>query len=71
MLNDIEPQELIRWYNRIVGAAYLRQADYKPCIHILDCTKLAVNFHNEKYEGSGVVKNDEDEYERGYKLSLW
>ena len=68
MLNDMQPSELIRWYNRIVGSAYLRQADYKPCIHILDCTKLVVNFDNEKYEGSGVVKNDEDEYERGYKL---
>ena len=68
MLNDIQPQELIRWYNRVAGASYLRQADYKPCIHILDCTKLMVNFDNEKYEGSGVVENDEGEYERGYKL---
>ena len=68
MLNGVEPQELIGWYNRVVGAAYLRQAAYKPCIHILDCTKLVVNFDNENYKGSGVVKNDEDEYERGYKL---
>jgi hypothetical protein len=68
MLNDIQPHELIRWYNRVAGASYLRQADYKPCIHILDCTKLMVNFDNEKYEGSGVVENDEGEYERGYKL---
>ena len=71
MLNGVESPELIDWYNRVVGAAYLRQADYKPCIHILDCTKLVVNFDNENYEGSGVVKaepNDEDEYERGYKL---
>lgn len=68
MLNGVQPQELIGWYNRVVGAAYLRQADYKPCIHILDCTKLIVNFDNGKYEGSGVVENDEGEYERGYKL---
>ena len=68
MLNCVEPLELIRWYNRIVGAAYLRQADYKPCIHILDCTKLLVNFYNTKYQGSGVVENDEGELERGYKL---
>jgi hypothetical protein len=68
MLNDVEPLELIRWYNRVVGAAYLRQADYKPCIHILDCTKLIVNFDNENYEGSGVVENEEGELERGYKL---
>lgn len=68
MLNDMEPQDLIRWYNRVVGAAYLRQADYKPCIHILDCTKLVVNLDNENYEGSGVVEDKEGEYERGYKL---
>ncbi len=68
MLNDVEPVELIRWYNRIVGASYLRQAGYRPCIHILDCTKLIVNMANEKYEGSGVVGNDHGEYERGYKL---
>jgi len=68
MLNDVEPPGLIGWYNRVVGAAYLRQADYKPCIHILDCTKLIVNFANEKYEDSGVVENAEGEYERGYKL---
>ncbi len=68
MLNGVKPQELIHWYNRVVGVAYLRQADYKPCIHILDCTKLVVNFQNENYEGSGIVKNDEGELERGYKL---
>ena len=68
MLHGVVPWELVRWYNRIVGAAYLRQAEYKPCIHILDCTKLIVNFDNENYEGSGIVKNDEGELERGYKL---
>jgi len=68
MLNGMEPPELICWYNQVVGGAYLRQADYKPCIHIVDCTKLIVNLDNKNYEGSGVVKNDADEYERGYKL---
>ena len=68
MLNGVDPLELIRWYNPIVGVAYLRQADYKPCIHILDCTKLLVNFYNTKYQGSGIVENDEGELERGYKL---
>ena len=68
MLDDMNPYELVDWYNLVVGAAYLRQAEYKPCIHILDCTKLVVNFQNENYEGSGIVKNDEEELERGYKL---
>jgi len=68
MLYDMTPQELVDWYNRHVGRAYLRQADYAPCLHIMDCTKLMVNPENENYEGSGVVANDEGELEYGYKL---
>jgi hypothetical protein len=34
-------------------------------IHLLDCTKITVNLKNERYEGSGVVK----ENDRGF-LSL-
>ena len=64
MLSNMTPQELVDWYNRYVGRAYLRQADYSPCLHIMDCTKLIVNYENEKYECSGVVLNDEDELER-------
>ena len=68
MLYDMIPLELVDWYNRDVGRAYLRQADYAPCLHVMDCTKLMVNPENENYEGSGVVANDEDELEYGYKL---
>lgn len=68
MLYDITPQELVDWYNLHVGRAYLRQADYTPCLHIMDCTKLMVNPENENYEGRGVVANDEGELEYGYKL---
>jgi hypothetical protein len=68
MLNDVTPSSLVDWYNRRAGGAYLRHSDYKPCLHILDCTKLVVNYENENYEGSGVVTNDEGEQERGYKL---
>ena len=68
MLYDMSPSSLLSWYNRYVGRLYLRQADYSPCLHILDCTKLVVNYENHRYEGSGVVTNDEGEQERGYKL---
>jgi len=76
MLNDMTPLELIQWYNRHVGRAYLEQANYDPCIHILDCTKLEVNIDNENYEGSGIVKEKEkdakgktvEKLKRGYKL---
>jgi hypothetical protein len=68
MLYEMAASSLVSWYNGYVGRAYLRQADYVPCIHILDCTKLVVNYENENYEGSGIVTNDEGEKERGYKL---
>ena len=76
MLNDMTSMELIQWYNRHVGRAYLEQANYKPCIHILDCTKLEVNIDNENYEGSGIVKEKKkdangktvEKLKRGYKL---
>jgi hypothetical protein len=80
MLNDIDCYELVDWYNHVVGEAYLNQINYVPRYHILDCTELEVNFGNEKYEGSGIVRRkkkrkdvkgkvrEEDELKRGYKL---
>jgi len=75
MLNGMDLIDLINWYNKTVGKAYLRQANYEPCIHILDCTELEVNIKNENYEGSGVVsgkkkkgKDEEERPRRGYKL---
>lgn len=60
-------QKLLNWYNNYTAEAFLKVANYQPTIHILDCTKLIVNFENENYQGSGVVKED-DELQRGYKL---
>ena len=76
MMYGMTPTELIRWYNRHVGRAYLDQANYEPSIHILDCTDLEVNIENENYEGSGIVKEKKkdakgkvvEKVKRGYKL---
>ena len=76
MLGDMTPTELIHWYNCYVGRAYLKQANYQPSIHILDCTELEVNIENENYEGSGIVKEKKkdakgsvvEKVKRGYKL---
>lgn len=73
MTYDMTASELIGWYNRVVGTAYLRQARYKPIIHIIDCTELEVLLENENYEGSGVVSGKkgngkEERPRRGYKL---
>ncbi len=76
MLNGMEPHELVDWYNQYVGKAYLGQANYRPTLHVLDCTELEVTYENDHYEGSGIVrrkKKGEDgkeveELKRGYKL---
>lgn len=62
--NDIEPYSLIAWYNQFVGKAYLNQISYVPRFHILDCTELEVNFQNEKYEGSGIVRRKKKRKDR-------
>jgi hypothetical protein len=47
MLSKIRPDELIHWYNKNVGKAYLRKSGYRPSFHILDCTDLEVNIDND------------------------
>jgi hypothetical protein len=66
-------QSLVDWYNHTVGEAYCRAIGAEPCVHILDCTKLAVNLRNEHYELSGVTSRQDTPAgpkisERGYKL---
>lgn len=75
MLYEIAPGELVEWYNKDVGKAYLSLIDYRPTLHILDCTDLEVNLENENYEGSGIVRRkkkvngkEREEVIRGYKL---
>jgi hypothetical protein len=50
----VSPGDLISWYNKAVGKAYLGLIDYRPSFHILDCTDLAVKLENENYAGSGA-----------------
>ncbi|GHT62371.1 hypothetical protein FACS1894109_21210 [Spirochaetia bacterium] len=61
-------EEFVKGYNECVQRCLLPKAEINCGIHLLDCTKIAVNFKNGNYEGSGVVKDDEGT-KRGYKLS--
>jgi hypothetical protein len=38
-------------------------------IHILDCTKIAVNYDNTNYENSSITYDRKGDKMRGYKLS--
>jgi hypothetical protein len=61
-------EELIGGYNGCVREHILPRMGVNPTIHLLDCTKVEVNLKNDRYEGSGVVREEEG-YKRGYKLA--
>lgn len=70
---EIPGQSLLDWYNAHVGVLFCQAVASQPMLHILDCTDLTVNLHNDRYEQSGITtKNSKDGKcppERGYKLA--
>jgi len=64
-------EQLIAWYNQHVGVSMLEYAHLGRGrrIHILDTTHVEVPLATGTYECSGVVKNDDGTYARGYKLA--
>jgi len=63
--------QLVSWYNQQVGVSMLKDARLGRGrrIHILDTTPVEVPLATGTYECSGVVKNDDGTYSRGYKLA--
>ena len=63
--------QLVGWYNQQVGVSMLKYARLGRGrrIHILDTTSVEVPLATGTYECSGVVKNDDGTYSRGYKLA--
>lgn len=63
-------RQLLRWYNTKVGPGLLEygQTGEGRRIHILDATKIEVAVKAGNYECSGVVKEDDGQFKRGYKL---
>lgn len=43
--------------------------DIKPTLHIVDATKIQVNYFNSKYENSSIVTDSKGNKMRGYKLT--
>lgn len=62
-------EELIDYYNNTVQKNIFAKKGIEPNIHILDCTKIAVNFDNENYENSSIAYDRKGNKMRGYKLS--
>src|SRR5215217_5961012 len=63
--------QLITWYNQHVGISMVQYARLGRGrrIHILDTTHVEVALETGTYECSGVVKNEDGTYARGYKLA--
>ena len=63
--------QLVGWYNQQVGGSMLQYARLGRGrrIHILDTTHIEVPLEAGTYECSGVGKNEDGTYARGYKLA--
>ena len=64
-------EQLVGWYNQQVGVSMLQYARLGRGrrIHILDTTHVEVALETGTYECSGVVKNEDGTFSRGYKLA--
>ena len=62
-------EEWIDYYNNTVQKNIFSKQKIKPDIHILDCTKISVNYDNANYENSSIAYDRKGDKMRGYKLS--
>src|SRR4029453_18260659 len=64
-------EQLVGWYNQAVGVSMLKYARLGRGrrLHILDTMHVEVPLETGTYECSGVVKNADGTYARGYKLA--
>lgn len=69
LFGKYEAKELFKSYNEVVQKEIMQKLDYKPNIHILDCTELSVNLDNKNYEQSAITTNKYGDIDRGYKLA--
>lgn len=64
-------RQLLNWYNESVGPTLLDYAKVGEGrrIHLLDTTQIEVSLETGTYECSGVVKDEQGQLWRGYKLA--
>ena len=69
LLGKYSAEHLIAYYNSVVYDKIFNTKGINPNIHILDCTKIAVNVDNENYENSSLARDRKGYTMRGYKLA--
>jgi len=71
ILLQSKPDLLIDWFNKSWSTLVKNNSPGRTRIYIMDGTKLVVPKHLvEKFQGAGVVKNDDGTVECGYKV-VW
>lgn len=60
---------IVNEFNELLFAM-VSKLEEKPKIHILDCTKIAVNFVNTNYENAKVATDGDGNRIRGYKAGI-
>ena len=69
LLGKYSANEWVEYYNRVLRKTIFSKKEIEPNIHILDCTKIAVNYDNTNYENSSIAYDRKGNKMRGYKLS--
>lgn len=69
LLGKYDSTELFDYYNNVVQNHIFKTMDIKTIIHILDCTKIEVNYKNDNYEDASFGYNRLGKSMRGYKLA--
>ena len=69
LLSKYKANELFNYYNDIVQDHIFKKLEIETNIHVLDCTKIAVNFDNNRYEGATIAIDRKGNKMRGYKLA--
>ncbi len=69
LLGKYTAEQLVDYYNEVAQNRILKHKGIEPNIHIIDCTKIAVNKDNENYENSSLTRDRKGQIMRGYKLA--
>ena len=69
LLGKYSPEQLVNYYNNVIQNHIFIKKEIIPSVHIVDCTKIAVNIDNANYENSSIAIDRKGQKMRGYKLA--
>lgn len=69
LIGKYDANDMFDYYNEVVQNHIFKTMDICPDIHILDCTKIAVEYFNANYEGSTIAIDRKGNKMRGYKIA--